>query len=262
MEFMLNLATPGVTKSLLNEYLHPDTAAQKTNDISQLYERLLFTAQNANMRSGVIGKAIGGFGNLAHVVFGFDPQQTLRHYDSWEPLLDRVERKLRPRGKVRRTSRSIWPKYCMTVLSAAEFITKFHSGNEFHDWVRFFDEDSRSRAALPMLLEREIDGYGFALACDFLKELGYHNFAKPDVHIKDILEKLELARNRKDYDVFRAVIRIAEAVNESPYCVDKLFWLIGSGYFYNHPDIGNNGRIGNQKAEFYDYALARLNEAP
>jgi len=262
MEFMLNLDVPGVTESLLNTYLHPDTEAQTTNDIHQLYERLLSTAQNPNMWPIVIGKAIGGFRNFGQVVFNFDPERTLEQYTSWEQILDQVEEQLQPRGKIRRTSRSIWPKYCMTALSAAEFITKFDSGQDFHEWVRVFDQDARARPALPMLLEREIYGYGFPLACDFLKELGYHNFAKPDVHIKDIFEILTLARNRKDYEVFCAVVRIAQAVDDSPYCVDKLFWLIGSGYFYDHPEIGNNGRIGNHKAKFCDYASRKLNEAP
>ncbi len=37
-----------------------------------------------------------------------------------------------------------------------------------------------------MLLGREINGFGFALSCDFLKELGYEDFPKPDVHLRDI----------------------------------------------------------------------------
>ena len=260
MEFMLRIGAPSVTQPLLDVYLHPDDGAIHGINLRQLYERLLNTAQNANMKSAVIGGAIGGFRNLAQVLFNFDPEKTRDCYRSWEEVLDRVERELSPRGKVRRTPRSIWPKYCLTVLSAAEFIGKFESAKDFHEWVQFFDNDARARPALPMLLEQEIDGYGFALACDFLKELGYHNFAKPDIHIKDIFQKLELARSRRDYEVFRAVVRIAAAVGESVYCVDKLFWLIGSGNFYNHPDIGNKGRIGNHKVRFYDYALPKLDE--
>jgi len=260
-EFLLQLDVPGVTEELLDAYLHPQAATDRDYDISRLYERLLRSAQNANMRAGVIGKAIGGFSNVGRVLFDFDPQKTLDHYESPEQILDRVEVELKPRGKFRRTPRSIWPKYCETILSAAGFITKFKSGTEFHEWVDFFDGDARARPALPMLLAREIDGFGFALACDFLKELGYLNFSKPDVHIKDVCEGLGLANARKDYEVFRAIARIAEAVGESPYCVDKLFWLLGSGYFYNHPEIGRNGRIGNHKSKFVDYALPKLERA-
>ena len=70
---------------------------------------------------------------------------------------------------------------------------------------------------------------GFALACDFLKENGYPEFAKPDVHIKKIFNGLGLSDSNDDYEVFKDVIRVSELVNGLPYRVDKLFWLVGSG---------------------------------
>jgi len=41
--------------------------------------------------------------------------------------------------------------------------------------------------------------------------------------------------------------------NRTPYDVDKLFWLIGSGSFYDDPQIGKNGRIGSFKGTFIEY---------
>jgi thermostable 8-oxoguanine DNA glycosylase len=52
-----------------------------------------------------------------------------------------------------------------------------------------------------MLISREVKGIGFPLACDFLKEMGFTGFAKPDVHIKTI---------------FKAVIRVAINVGVTP----------------------------------------------
>jgi len=43
-----------------------------------------------------------------------------------------------------------------------------------------------------MALMSEIHGIGFALACVFHKELGYLNFGKPVVHIRDIFVDLNL----------------------------------------------------------------------
>lgn len=260
LEFMRGLAVPGINAEIIDRYLHPDPIRQSLNDIPGLYYRLLFHAQNANMKSGVIGKSIGGVEKLARVLFDFEPHAVLVHYKSWEEILDAIEKDLTPRGKVRRTARSIWPSYCRSILSAAKFVIQFSSANDFHDWVRFFDEDSRARPGLPLLIEREIFGFGFPLACDFLKELGYQNFSKPDIHIKDIFERLELATTRDDYDVFRAVVRVATSVGEPPYCVDKLFWLIGSGNFYDNPEIGNQGRVGNYKTRFFEFVLPRLSQ--
>lgn len=58
-----------------------------------------------------------------------------------------------------------------------------------------------------LLLEQQIVGIGFALACDFLKELEYVNFAKPDVQLRDIFKGLELCPPKSsDYELFKAII--------------------------------------------------------
>ncbi len=102
-----------------------------------------------------------------------------------------------------------------------------------------------------MIIEAEIYGIGFPLACDFLKELGYINYGKPDVHIIEIFKATGLVSDEtSNYQVLKAIIRISENVGVSAYNVDKLFWLIGSGYFYNHPTIGNGGRVNSMKEAF------------
>jgi len=257
-EFLLSLGKPGVTEDVLNDYMRPSDSNPPPLTLSQIYKGILASAQNANMRAGVIGRAIGGFERFESVLFGFDPAGVLKNYHTWNEVLEVIEKKLKPRGKIRREPRSIWPLYCRTILTAAEFVTRFESGDDFKRWADFFDKDDRARPALPMLISLEIEGVGFPLACDFLKENGYRNFAKPDVHIKDIFTRLGLARSRNDYEVFSSVVRVALNVGETPYCVDKLFWLIGSGNFYDHPHIGEGGRIGNNKERFYKFALPRL----
>ncbi|MHC1761326.1 MAG: hypothetical protein AB9917_17800 [Negativicutes bacterium] len=102
-----------------------------------------------------------------------------------------------------------------------------------------------------MIMAEEIYGIGYSLACDFLKELGFINYGKPDVHICQIFAGLGLChKTASPYEIQKIIGQIAEAKGVSPYNVDKLFWLIGSGDFYMHPDIGNDGRIGRMKKEF------------
>lgn len=227
-----------------------------------LYERMLESAQSGNMKAGVIGGSIGGVGNLGPVLCDFDPVRVLEKYPSgWDEVLDDIVRELKPRGSVSRTSRSIWPGYCRSALSAAGFLSSFSSAEEFYGWVDFFDEDERARPALPLLLAQEIEGIGFALACDFLKELGYENFSKPDVHVKEIFWAIGLSPlGTSDYEVFRAVARVARNADVTPYNVDKLFWLVGSGYFYEDPHVGKRGKIGSQKKAFIEAARIELEE--
>jgi hypothetical protein len=254
-------ADKGVTPGLVEKYLHLDKAV-RPQTVAGLYERVLESAQSANMGAGVIGGSIGGVHRLGPVLCDFQPTQVLKKYTlGWEGVLDEIEARLQPRGSLRRTPRSIWPRYCRTILSGAKFLSQFSSADDFYSWVDFFDEDERARPALPMLLSKEIDGFGFALACDFVKELGYENFSKPDVHVKDIFWAIGLSPyGSSDYEVFKAVARMARNVDTTPYDVDMLFWLIGSGYFYDDLEIGNNGRIGSQKKRFIEVARSRLEE--
>ncbi len=258
-DFLLESGIEGVTLHLVEKYLHLDKA-MRPRTLANLYERVLGSAQNANMKVGVIGGSIGGVDKLGAVLCDFEPARVLEKYPlGWEGVLDDVVTRLKPKGSVRRTSRSIWPGYCRTILSSAKFLSQFSSADDFYGWVDFFDADERARPALQMLLSQEVDGFGFALACDFFKGLGYENFSKPDVHVKQIFGAIGLcSKEAGDYEVFKAVARVARNVGVTPYNIDKLFWLIGSGYFYEDPHIGNNGRIGGRKKRFIEVARSKL----
>ena len=253
------VAEKGATPRLIEEYLHiSSTSRPKT--IEELYKHMLASAQNANMKAGVIGGSIGGVHELGPVLCSFEPAEVLDKYPSgWEAILNDIVAELHPRGSIRRTPRSIWPRYCQSILSIARFLSRFSSVDDFYEWVDFFDEDERARPALPMLMAQEIDGFGFALSCDCLKGLGYENFSKPDVHVKDIFWAIGLSPyGTNDYEVFKAVARVAQNVGVTPYNVDKLFWLIGSGNFYDDPHVGKQGKIGSGKKQFIEMAQAEL----
>ena len=258
-KYLPRLNIPGVTISLVEKYLDPLSLSPKPTTKKELYYRFLVSAQNAGMKPKVIGGAIGGIDRLSEVLCGFKPKKILKKYNEWKPIFNQIKKQLKPRGKVRGTSQSIWPRYCQTILSAASFVEQFESADDFFRWVEFFDRDARARASLPMLLSREIKGFGFALSCDFLKGMGYVNFPKPDVHLRDIFTALKLCNDKDDdYQLFKAVVRLSNNANVTPYNADKLFWLIGSNYFYNDPNIGKGGKIGSKKKEFIKYACSRL----
>ena len=121
--------------------------------------------------------------------------------------------------------------------------------------MNIFDKNDDTRIALALLLESEINGYGFALACDFLKENCSHQYAKPDTHIKAIFKGLGLSSNKnttknEDIEIFRSVIEYSRSINEIPYEVDRLFWLIGSGDFYlctELPEYNKNKKLASKE---------------
>lgn len=72
---------------------------------------------------------------------------------------------------------------------------------------------------------------GFVLACDALKELGYEEYPKPDLHLRDGCKALELS-NGRDITTFKAIRKLAESCKVAPYKIDKMIWLVCSGSFY------------------------------
>lgn len=250
--FLLGQIPDRNAATILDHYLIAPDRSQSATSLEDLYQRLLFSAQNANMKAGVIGGSIDGIEKLSPVLHGFNPKAVVKAYgEDADLLLAIIVKRLKPRGKIRLTSQSLWPKYCQTVLSAAEFLCQFTSGEEFYQWANYFYPDTRSRPALPMVLAEEIFGMGYPLACDFLKELGFVNYGKPDVHIKEIFIGTKLCHPKTtDYEYQKVIGQIAEANRVSAYNVDKLFWLIGSGRFYDHPELGRQGNIGRGKERF------------
>ena len=249
-DFLLReLKRPDAEKIIENYLSIPDKSSTPVS-IQKVFRGLLGSAQNANMTAGVIGGSLaGGVDSLGKVLFGFDPSKVVAAYGGdAEKILDEIIATLNPRGQIRRTPRSIWPKYARTILSAAAFLSQFKNGKDFNEWANHFYADSRSQAALPLVLGTEIEGIGYPLACDFLKELGYIDYGKPDVNIMDIFVGIGLCQDRASPYQFQKVIsRIADGAGVSAYAVDKLFWLIGSGRFYSHPELKGFGR---KKAKF------------
>ena len=77
------------------------------------------------------------------------------------------------------------------------------------------------------------------------------DYGKPDIHVIDIFVGIGLCESKPSpYHVQKIISQIASAAGVSSYNVDKLFWLIGSGKFYNHPELGNGGLIGRKKEQF------------
>jgi len=91
---------------------------------------------------------------------------------------------------IKENNKSHWVIYCKSVISIAEFLSAYKSLDEFQKFVDGFLTNEHSKLALPLLLSEEIFGFGFALACDFLKENVSPQFIKPDTHINYIAQGL------------------------------------------------------------------------
>jgi hypothetical protein len=248
-KFLIQVLARPDAKDVVESYLSLPDQCDMPDSLNELFLRLLSSAQNANMKKSVIGGSIDGVRNLGPAIFRFNPRKVARTFaNNPDGLLAHIVREVNPTGQIRTTTRSIWPKYCKTILSAATFLGQFENAEDFYEWANHFYGDQRSMAALPLALAAEIEGIGYALACDFLKELGFVSYGKPDVHVIQIFTGIGLCpAMASPYQVQKVITQIAEAAKVSPYDVDKVFWLIGSGKFHNHPHIGS---IGRKKTQF------------
>lgn len=243
-----------VTPEILEQHLSVPEC-ERPDTMSGLYHHLVFTAQNYQSLPQVIGCRIGGVAELEDILCGFEPAEVLDKYgeDGWRELLDDVDARFFPGDPRRREPGSLWPRFCRAALSGASFLVRFQTTERFYAWVARYDRTGRSRYRLVSRVAERLHGFGEALACDFIKELGFANWSKPDVHLKKIFVGLGLAADGGNETVFRAIARFARNVGVSPYHADKIFWLISSGRFY-HAGF----EIGRHRDRFIRYAAKRL----
>lgn len=197
--------------------------------LADIYVRFLLSLSNRQAMSN----SIGDIWNLEEVLEGFEPDMVLRRYSTWEELFDRVKATVHPPGRmVKSNPQSYWAQFCKGALDGAKFLAEFKTLERFTKFVDGFYSNDDLKPELPHAVARRIYGMGFALACDFLKEVGYTDYAKPDVHLKAIMKGVGLS-DGSDEDTSRAAIAMAKDVGETTYAVDKALWLIGSGFLYH-----------------------------
>lgn len=245
---------------IIKRHLKPEDRIASEN-ISDILSSMLFSAQNRQDANRVIqGSVENGWEGLRDILLNFDPENILDTWSDSEELFEFIKRSGRVRGAMRDGNRSRWPQFCKSVLSAARFMSQFERGEEFILWADSFFANPNTAAALPLVLAEEIDGFGLALACDFLKELGYIDLPKPDVHIKRLAYELQISSANSDYILMRDLMRlkpVLRRVGLTVYAFDKYLWLIGSGRFYLVRDGGRELSIGRQSAAFLDFMAGR-----
>lgn len=223
---------------------------------------LLMSAQNRQGANNVIsGCLTGGWQDLGTMLHGFDADAILETWETPDELFAffQQEHKVgRIKGQMPDTNHSLWPIFCKSVLSAARLVVRFPTAEEFVDWLNSFRQTPDTAAALPLVLAQEIDGFGVALACDFLKELGCTEFPKPDTHVNKLARELGISTAKSDYGLMRDICRAADSIGMTAYEFDKVLWLIGSGRFYQVMVNSHELTIGRQADNF----LAHMETIP
>lgn len=244
-EFLKDMTPEGVE---LEKYFLGDSRNYKS--LRDIYVQIIHSAQNYQSMPNVLNFAKRK-DKIEEILYGFDYSRVQ------ELSVEELYQRFRNEFHVTSTDskRNSWYKWSHSIVDAANFMNDFVDINDFEEFVGRFDYNVSTRMALPLLISTKISGIGFALACDLLKELGFTNYPKPDVHMKDVFSGIGLSE-WNDYSNFEAITRMANFCSKddasvTPYKVDKVFWLICSGRFYlEKPE---EIRVHSKKQELIEY---------
>jgi hypothetical protein len=241
-----------ITKDELNKYFVGDRKDFST--LEDVFEQIICSAQDYQRMPNVI-KYQERRERIKSILYDFDLER-ISQYD-----VEKLYQKFRYDFDVTSTDGNFnsWHKWAKSIVDAAKFMYDFKDIEDFKSFVAKFDYNLLTSMAMPLLISTKISGLGFALACNFLKELGYTNYPKPDVHLIQVFSGAGLS-SKEPISVFEAIVRMAEDCKEidpeiTPYKVDKVIWLICSGNFY-FDDIST----GRHKKELIDLITSELND--
>jgi hypothetical protein len=230
--YLDNLNLPETGKEILEGEFEIFRKRQPFSSLSEVNRRMLESLKNRSGFPNYIGEDT--VAKSEDILFGYNPKIIRERYEyNWDKLLDEFQKHIeKARNTNRSNNSSSWVQFSKGVLSCAKYLSQFNDAVEFDKYVKSFTNNDYSIVVLPLIMSEQIDGFGFALACDFLKESGYQDFCKPDVHLMKIFDGVGIVENdNSPYLTFVKMVEMAREVKQPPVIIDKLFWLIGSGKF-------------------------------
>lgn len=223
-EYLVSILPAELKENDLHKYFFGDR--RDYDSLNDVFEQFIASAQNYRSMPKTI-QFYKRYDAIKRILYDFD-------YKAVKLLsVDELTNLFRTEFNIQTTDNKYnsWRKWSRSIIEIAEFVNEFKDVDDFRAFVNQFSYNKQTRIALPLLISTKIYGIGFALACDSLKELGYTEYPKPDVHLMEVFSEIELSK-KEPIDTFEAIVKMAEECGETPYKVDKVFWLICSGEFY------------------------------
>ncbi|MEQ8676150.1 MAG: hypothetical protein RLP44_10025 [Aggregatilineales bacterium] len=266
-------------RNITEETLKPyQTSYYERGELSipKIYEHLLGHASNKSQGGNAIKKVFGSnwsgiedhkerWEKLRKITNGFDPKSIMNFGTeaNFRIAVANAYDQSEFTGPAEGYIRSIY--YIGHFLSQKQF----QNGKDVYDYFDAYYEPNPTELINHLLSikisgKKLLYGLGQGLLRDALKELGYTNFVKPDVHIKDIAVGLNIVQTQNsDAKVAEVVADVAHRGGITPYYLDKFFFLIGSGEVYRkgHEYIRNRLKRDDsisRKNSFIEYVLERV----
>jgi len=188
----------------------------RAKSLKDLYRRLL----NA-LTTKKINEAIGNVDCLSEPFLDFNPVKVQARYGENH---DQLSGKICSNGNV-----EIIKPFCDSALWGAALLSNIGSARTFHRFVEKFLNSQMSFAVLPLLLQEEVKGLTFPMACEFLSDSGYPDYVKPNPKIKQLLFDIGAIYDRDNYELLKFMKEVADCNDTSPWTVNQIFRLISAG---------------------------------
>ena len=219
---MSEFLTDAVWYDTFTNTLETKHSIKKIDTLNDVFERLIASSKNRSLLKNVLPwpREEPRFDAL---MFDYDYKKVRMNYMT-HTLLNAFKQAF-PEKKILKS----WEWFANSIIDISTWLYKFPDYNAFREFVLSHKDQPE---IVPMLIEKEIRGIWFALACDFLKEAWFDYYAKPDVHIKEILVGISLASEKdSDVQIFKIMTELAKINNVTPFVIDKVMRLIWSWEF-------------------------------
>lgn len=235
-------------KIILDHLMPPE----RVTSLNCIVKRFILSSINANMRPKVVAKYISNIETnkkFEKLCCGFHACNIAKMSD--EDLYNKMCREF---NIEKGSTTSVMYKFCVSIISIGKYFVdkKFKDAQTFYQYIDENSQTIKEKEKLSKEISSKLYNIGIALAQDALKELGCSQFGKPDIHIIDIFEiifKEEQPSNNFINQKFEDLYKSGKSLPyiSNIYSVDKLFWLIGSGFFYKY-DLN----LGSLKQDFLE----------
>lgn len=244
--FLLSFKPNSLPMMQFEDYLNGSKVKAKT--MSDVLDRLCSSLQNYQGMKNYIGYHTRNYDAINRTLFNIDFDKCVKYYQDKDVLYNAFI----TNGCSMMRSQKSWQRYSKNMINAITWLSQFDGFQDFLNYV-----NSYTGRELDLAFEIEnLDNnfFGFALACDFFKELGFYGFSKPDTHIIKVLNRKYNKDNGinsniemlNKYGCFIELKKIAKDNNITDYHLDKLIWTICSGEFHAPLSI----KFGSKRDEY------------
>lgn len=231
----------GLSKKDLEEYYHckPECDITKEASLSSIYKRLLGSLQNRQSLPNIIKFWHKDYESIyQETLFAFDPQKVQKKYNGVNGA-ERLFEDLNDKVHWNAEHYELPKQWCEGAIGAAKVLSRYSDSKSLYEVLMKQAENGDLMKIADYWDKLPIKGMGFALSCDFLKEIGI-DLPKPDVHIIAVIKEVFFCgKDISEKELTAAFINMVKMLKEehpemTAYKLDKMIWLICTGNFYLH----------------------------